>query len=445
MEKITIGRKRLISIKNLILMAVILVVILAAVFSWYTESYSVTAETTSISAKGADNVELALPVRDAAGNEHFPISNDDWKSELDFSASGFLKNLVKDVTSNGRQFAVPTFAAATGLKDGRKVIADDVWTDGLSSKEALTNGSTLDDDQYNYISFDFYIRSKQSNINVTADSFLATGSEIGYQDAEHPSPDSEDDNRRSQGVKPLTGNNIYRCSSYGAQEGTTNAFSSDAIVGAMRVSLVGCLVDSVTKTTTGGVTTATEGTFDGDTWENNSDLRFLWLPRPDIYLETDDNSNNWRLHTGITPSNELASKTYAHSFYEGNVITGGVKKTMTPHTYADSGVKTIDGADNSVPSYFKVSDTRTDAQLGNTGHYPTLGQSVRITGEPAQAHLNTSSGIQFTPGTGENDNRETIGYYVYKYTLNIWIEGEDAEARRSMNNGVFSLELDFGT
>ena len=118
---------------------------------------------------------------------------------------------------------------------------------------------------------------------------------------------------------------------------------------------------------------------------------------------------------------------------------------MTPHTYADSGVKTIDGADNSVPSYFKVSDTRTDAQLGNTGHYPTLGQSVRITGEPAQAHLNTSSGIQFTPGTGENDNRETIGYYVYKYTLNIWIEGEDAEARRSMNNGVFSLELDFGT
>ena len=68
MEKITIGRKRLISIKNLILMAVILVVILATVFSWYTESYSVTAETTSISAKGADNVELALPVRDAAGN-----------------------------------------------------------------------------------------------------------------------------------------------------------------------------------------------------------------------------------------------------------------------------------------------------------------------------------------------------------------------------------------
>ena len=448
MEKITIGRKRLISIKNLILMAVILVVILAAVFSWYTESYSVTAETTSISAKGADNVELALPVRDAAGNEHFPISNDDWMSELDFSASGFLKNLVKDVTSNGRQFAVPTFAAATGLKDGRKVIADDVWTDGLSSKVALTNDSTLDDDQYNYISFDFYIRSKQKDINVTAESFLATGSELGYQDDEH----------QEASAKALKGSDIYRCSSYGAQEGNANAFSSDAIVGSMRVSLVGCLVDSVTKTTTGGVTTATEGTFDGSTWENNSALRFLWLPRPDIYLETDDNSNNWKLFTGIKPTGNsaqnnltaaevdaLANKTYAHSFYEGNVLTGGVKKTMTPHVYADSTVKTVTGADENVPSYFKVSDTRNDTHLGETGHYPTLGQSVKITGEPAQANLNTSSGIQFTPGTGENDNRETIGYYVYKYTLNIWIEGEDAEARRSMNNGVFSLELDFGT
>ena len=441
MEKITIGRKRLISIKNLILMAVILVVILAAVFSWYTESYSVTAETTSISAKGADNVELALPVRDAAGNEHFPISNDDWKSELDFSASGFLKNLVKDVTSNGRQFAVPTFAAATGLKDGRKVIADDVWTDGLSSKEALTNGSTLDDDQYNYISFDFYIRSKQCNINVTADSFLATGSEIGYQDAEHPSPDSEDDNRRSQGVKPLTGSNIYRCSSYGAQEGTTNAFSSDAIVGAMRVSLVGCLVDSVTD----NGSYKDDAHYNGGAWAANSDLRFLWLPRPDIYLETDDNSNNWTLHTGITPSNQLANKTYAHSFYEGNVLTGGVKKTMTPHVYADSTVKTVTGADENVPSYFKVSDTRNDTHLGETGHYPTFGQSVKITGEPSEGYLNTSKQITFTPGTGEGDIRETTGYYVYKYTLNIWIEGEDAEARRSMNNGVFSLELDFGT
>ena len=439
MKKIAIGGKRFVITKNLIMMLVMLVVIFVAIFAWYTSSYAVTAEKTSISAQAADNVELALPTSDGK----FPTSNDDWKSELDFAHSGYLKNLVKDITSNGKQFAVPTFEAAKGLKDGRKVIADDVWTDGLSSREALTNDSTLDDDQYNYISFDFYIRSKQQNINVTGESFLAAGSEIGYQDDEHTKVDA----------KPLKGDSIYRCSSYGAQEGTANAFSSDAIVGAMRVSLVGCLVDGVNSS-------GKETTYNGGTWDAKSDLRFLWLPRPDIYLKTDDNSNNWRLFTGIKPSydaqtdsslsasqiaelNNIAAQTYCHSFYEGNTVTGDVKKTMTPHKYNDTVVKAVDGAETN--SVFKVSNTKNDSQLGNTGHTPTLGQSAKITGEPDEANLKSSKKIKFTAGTEPGDNRETTGYYVYKYTLNIWIEGEDAEARRSMNNGVFSLELDFGT
>lgn len=428
MKKIAIGDRRLVITKNLIVMLVMLVVIFVAIFAWYTSNYKTTAETTSISAQGADNVELALPNEDGS----FPISNDSWKSELDFMKSPYcLKELVKDITSGGKQFVVPTFSAAKGLKEGRKVIADDVWTEGLSSREALSNPSTLDDDQYNYFSFDFYIRSKQKDINVTADSFLAAGSELGYQDADNP----------ESTPKPLKGNNIYRCSSYGAQEGTANAFSSDAIVGAMRVSLEGCLVDNVT----GSGSVKQDGTFNGGDWATNSDLRFLWLPRPDVHLNTDDNSNNWTLTTGIAPSNQLANETYCHSFYEGNIITGDVKKGLTPHKYGDGAVKDIDGKDENVPSYFKVSDTRNDTHLGETGHYPTLGQSVRVTGEPAQAHLDTSSAIQFTAGTAQGDNRETTGYYVYKYTLNLWIEGEDAEARRSMNNGVFSLELDFGT
>ena len=438
MKKIAIGDRRLVITKNLIVMLVMLVVIFVAIFAWYTSNYKTTAETTSISAQGADNVELALPNEDGS----FPISNDSWKSELDFMKSPYcLKELVKDITSGGKQFVVPTFSAAKGLKDGRTVIADDVWTNGLSSREALSNPSTLDDDQYNYFSFDFYIRSKQKNINVTADSFLAAGSELGYQDAEHP----------NESPKPLKGSNIYRCSSYGAQSGTANAFSSDAIVGAMRVSLEGCLVDNVT----GSGSVKQDGTFNGGTWAANSDLRFLWLPRPDVHLNTDDNSNNWTLTTGIAPSNQLANETYCHSFYEGEYaknsegqyvtdIQGNkIPKNLTPHKYGDGAVKAITGADANVPSYFKVSDTRNDSHLGETGHYPTLGQSVKITGEPSQANLLTSKAIQFTPEEG--DNRETTGYYVYKYTLNLWIEGEDAEARRSMNNGIFSLELDFGT
>ncbi|MEE0957253.1 MAG: hypothetical protein UH734_04090 [Ruminococcus sp.] len=422
--------KRLIMTKNLIMMFVILAVLLMAIFAWYSNNDTVTASGSTISAKAADEVELALPNNDGS----FPLSNDAWSTEISFLESPYcLKDLVKDVTSGGKQFVIPTFEAAKGLRVGRTVIRDDVWTEGLSSKKALITQSTLDDDQYNYISFDFYIRSKNQNINITPASFLAAGSELGIDE-------NGQINENNPQTKLLTGNDIYRCSSYGAQKGKDDAFSSDAIVGAMRVSLEGCLVDGVS--TNNGVTSETS--YDGGNWNTKSDLRFLWLPRPDVYLSTDDNSNNWKLFTGIKPTgNVLAAETYCHKFYEGKEITGGVKKGLIPHTYSDKTVKLVDGSDLNIPSCFKVSDTRNDTQLGNIGHYPTLGQSVKITGEPAQSHLDTSKQIQFT--TKQGDNREPTGYYVYKYTLNIWIEGEDAEARRSMNNGVFSLELDFGT
>lgn len=447
MKKIAIGDKRFVITKNLIMMLVMLVVIFIAIFAWYTSSYAVTAETTSISAQAADNVELALPNDDGS----FPISNNKWDTNLQFADSGYLKNLVKDITSNGKQFAVPTFEAAKGLKDGRKVIADDVWSDGLSSREALTNESTLDDDQYNYISFDFYIRSKQKDINVTGESFLAAGSETGYQDADHPSPTEDVEERRSEGAKSLVKNDsksIYRTSSYGAAEGQIGSFSSDAIIGAMRVSLVGAPVDGVEQS--GGL--YRETTYDGGTWEAKSDLRFLWLPRPDIHLNTDDNSNNWTLTTDINKTNPLAAETYCHQFYYGEYVKNSndeyildsdgkkIPKNLTKTIYYDHNVYTpSDITGKSSPNFFFVSNGVKN--LSENVSFPSLGQSATVADDAPE----TSKNIEFIKGTGEKADKDTTGYYVYKYTLNIWIEGEDAEARRSMNNGVFSLELDFGT
>ena len=421
--------------KNLIMMLVLLVVILIAIFAWYTDQYAATAESTSISASAADNVELAVPEKVTVTEDgvekqkdSFPKSNDSWKSKIEFKTSGYLKDLVKDVTSNGEQFVIPNFEAAKGLGEGRKVITDDVWTKGLSSKEALTNTKVNDDDQYNYISLDFYVRSKSKNINVTADSFLAAGSELGY-DGTNADPNK---------AKLLTGEDIYRCSSYGAAKGKSGAFSADAIVGALRVSLIGAPVDGISTDDSTGITTET--TFDGGTWANKSALKFVWLPRPDIFLQTDDNSNNWKLYTGIKPSDTIAEKTYCHNFYTGNVITGNVKKGLTAGAYCDPAVKSIAGATNN-SGIFKVSNINDNTELDGKGKYPTLGQSAKVASDAPE----TSKAIQFTAGTEQGDNRETTGYYVYKFTLNLWAEGEDAEARRSMSNGAFSLELDFGT
>lgn len=415
MKKIAIGDKRFVITKNLIMMLVMLVVIFVAIFAWYSNNDTVTASGTQISAKSADNVELAVPEKDSNGDDIFPISNDKWTTNLEFSDSGYLKNFVKDITSNGIQFAVPNFEAAKGLKDGRKVIADDVWTEGLSSKVALSNNSTLDDDQYNYISLDFYVRSKSKDINVTSESFLAAGSETGFKDS----------NNKISAAKALKGTDIYRCSSYGAQEHTEEAFSSDAVIGAMRVSLVGAPVNAVNADLPDRTETSPDST-----------LRFLWLPRPDIHLNTADNSNNWTLTTEINTSNQLAAETYCHSFYEGKIVEGtSVKKGLTAKTYYDDQVYTpSDTTGKSTPDYFFVSNGV--KKYSNDVSLPSLGRSAAIAGDA----LESSKNIEFTDG-----DEKINGYYVYKYTLNIWIEGEDAEARRSMNNGVFSLELDFGT
>lgn len=451
MKKKTAGSRRFIITKNLIMMLVMLVVIFVAIFAWYSNVDSVTASETTISAKGADNVELAVPQKVKVGDDtydSFPVNNDDWDTEINFADSGYLKNLVKDITSGGQQFVVPNFEAAKSLKDGRKVIANDVWTDGISSKEALLSESTVDDDQYNYISLDFYVRAKSPSINVTAESFLAAGSEMGYQDAEHPSPDNDDPNKRSEGAKPLvnpgSGATIYRTSSYGKAEGAAGSFSSDAIIGAMRVSLVGAPVDGVT--TSGGVTTETAygGHTVGpnsDAWGDAAQLSFLWLPRPDIHLNTSDNSDNWTLTTGIASSGNLADETYCHSFYVGNTVDGtSVKKGLTHTIYYDTAAHTpSDTTGMTNPEYFYVSNGTTT--LSTNVSCPSLGRSAKV----ADNAPDTSAQIQFTQGTGNKADNDTTGYYVYKYTLNIWIEGEDAEARRSMNDGVFTLEIDFGT
>ena len=91
MIKNAAGGRRFIITKNLILMLAILAVIIVAIFAWYSDIRVTTAETTTISAKAADNVELAVP---KASNGSFPLDNEDWTDELKFADSGYFLNLT---------------------------------------------------------------------------------------------------------------------------------------------------------------------------------------------------------------------------------------------------------------------------------------------------------------------------------------------------------------
>lgn len=439
MEQKTSRSRRYIITKNSILMLVVLVIIFLAVWAWYFDGKKTSASTTTLSASPADGVEIAIPekVDDGTGKlvDSFPINNDSWKTKIEFKDSGYVKNLVNDITSDGKQFVVPGFNSTEDYAIGRTVNVADVWEDGLSSKDALTDDDVNNDDKYNYISFDFYLRSRSSKINLRPESCLAAGSELGYADdgtKGTPRKLSAD----SSSTVP------YRVSSYSAN--SDHPFSADAIVGAMRVSLEGAPVDGV-KSGDGNV--KTETTFGGKSWEKAAQTKITWLPRPDICLNATKNMTDWTLITGITPSSEYAEKTYGHSFFEGNYpVTKedgtkdtSVKKGVTKHKYYDKNVYVSSDADENVPDYFKVSkisDSDSTKFNGATPYYPTLGQSVKIANE-----AENPSEIDFMPS---GDDRATNGYYVYRYTLNLWIEGEDAEARRAINNGMFSLELDFG-
>lgn len=461
--------RRLMITKNSIMMLVMLVIIFLAIWAWYYDLTSTYASTTVLSAGESEQIELALPEKatvNGVSTDTFPVNNSSWKTTIEFNDSGYLKNLVKDITSDGKQYVVPNFQAAAGLEEGRKVIPDDVWTDGLSSKEALTDTKPNNDDQYNYVSLDFYARSKNAAFRIKDTSYLAAGSELGmYVD------DNGDLKKSSSYIKPLKGADIntQRISSYGASAGDAEAFSADAIVGAMRVSIVGAPLMSVDNgvekflyDNNGTTETHYVGeTISGDnkwTWDKINTRRLVWLPRPDLFLKTDDDADNWRLFTGLKPSgngsatlNGYAEKTYCHDFYKGMYIDGSgnyvesdpageyIKKRVDKSRYYDANVKPY-GSETGVlvsnPDDFRVS--KDTSSVGGLGKYPTLGQSQSIAGDA------TSTSINFTKDVS-SDQRDTSGYYVYKYTLNLWIEGEDAEARRSMDNGLFSLYIEFGT
>ena len=450
MENNTSRDRRLMITKNSILMLVMLVIIFLAIWAWYLDPFTpVTASNTEISAAGTDDIELALPVK-VDGVDYFPVDNTEWKHKIEFNDSGYFKNLVKDITSNGEQFAIPNFQASAGLEKGRTVIPDDVWTEGLSSKAALTNDSTLDDDQYNYISLDFYARAKVNSFQVTGGSYLAAGSELG----KHIDSSTGDIVGDSSDAKPLTGSNIYRVSSYGGAEGTANAFSSDAIVGAMRVSLQGKPVASISGSDSAITANYASGVEDT--------LRFLWLPRPDVFLKTDNNADNWRLQTGLQPNDGTAysKKSYAHTFYEGKYVNTTIKKGLTKKLYYDRYNNNVydysTDSDNlftdcvkSSPNIFKVTKI-TPSNIGGTaqnpGQYPKLDQSQPIAGDSnVPNNIPFTNNPQYSSRPNYDATRLTSGYYVYKYTLNLWIEGEDAEARRSMKDGMFSLLLELGT
>ncbi len=472
--------RRLFFSKNLIMMLVFLVVVVLSVWSWFSLHIKVEASEMMVSVRASDDVQIALPYHgsypedvrlDSSGTQSITnyLTIDEYnagnrfKDEIDFNLSDAADkttnnmNLFRDATSDGSYFLIPTFDGAS-LRDGKSVNLEAKFTDALPANSLMTDNNPNNDTDYDYISLDFYLRTPNKRIEVSNGSVLMSQSEA---DGLPLSEDKETSGRNMDSNRICIEN---------------NSFSVDSLVGAIRVSLKTARVTGHNFGNEGKYVDSylnIAGTQTTTTLSEASDLKFLWLPRPDIFLETADSYTNWKLHNGVNPAStntlsgsslshrDAALKSYRHSFYAPDPSnTSGVKKGLVKKTYADADMQRYYNLTNAdmnayrsgaeTPSFFHVSKVDT-SQLSTAPVYcPTLGENKLLTQDGDENYKVTmlnKFGMQkvisdSTPWESMEPSDKT-DYYIYKCTLNIWIEGDDAEARRAMKNGKFQLRLEF--
>ena len=322
--------------KNLIVMAVLIIIALTGVISWFTNKTKATADGINVTCKAPDGLEIAV----VRHGEEAPAVNDNTKwSEGEITLTKdkypFLKQLsMEEITSDGRYFYKPKI---TQNSKGAFVdtTSDEPW---INSENAYTNFSA--NSSLSYLSVDVYMRSKGLHKITLSSSTSVTPQ---YKDK-------------------LTGNveDIANKSDMGA-------FSKNCIVGAVRVSTVV-----------------------GD--ECN-----LWIPAPNIIYIEETKPDNIITRTVRTDLKKSQSEfgTFVHKYWQ---VDHSTSKRIGDKTKAADNVITNDKGDYS---------------LGVNKELLTLSQ-------------------------------DGPDYYTGMVTLNLWIDGEDAEARQAFVGGRFSADFKFG-
>ena len=196
-----------------------------------------------------------------------------------------------------------------------------------------------------YLSFTVHMRSKDPlNIYVSSTSFAEPASDV------------------------ITGDTC-------GNKSTAGAFSKDCIVGAVRVSA-----------------------FTGATAES-SNLKFVWIPRPDLHLKNNPGEATFEMETDLTTGSGTPS-----GAFEWN--------------------------DSFVHTYYTVS--------GNTKTLSSLQDENAALTQLPDSETSPSDKTLVATLSGTTDAN---GYYTGTATFNVWIEGCDTEARRALANGKFNLAI----
>lgn len=309
--------------KNLIILVVLVFVAVLAMWAWFMNNSSATADGISVKCKAPDGIEFAVVAKgETPSEDDFAKNNDDFFT-LKKEDGNFLENLsLSELTSDGVNFYRPLLNQTGG-------IANPDTRPQAKWSQANPNES--------YLSFDIYFRSNASyTIYLNRGSYFLAQAEVQE--------------------KALTGADAGNISTYGN-------FSKDCIVGATRLSIVAA---------------------------DDTTLKHLWIPRPDIKFSSDDGNS---VATGVTQG-----ETYKHYYYTNADSTSAEK------------VKTEFSGDKLITSAFD--------EVANKYVLPNK--------------------LELTTLTDKNSD----GYFYNHVTCNIWVDGEDSESRLALVKGQFVVNLD---
>lgn len=321
--------------KNLIVMAVLIIIALTGVISWFTNKTEATADGINVICEAPDGLEIAIVPH--GSNEELKYQTG--TITLTKDKYPFLKQLsMEEITSDGRYFYKPKIT-----QDSSGAFVDTTSAEPwINAENAYINNFSANS-SLSYLSVDVYMRSTGLHKII-----LSSSTSVTPQDKDK-----------------LTGNveDIANKSNMGA-------FSKNCIVGAVRVSTV-----------------------------VGNECNNLWIPAPNIIYEETKDGN-------------------------GNIIT---RRVRTDLKKTDSGSGTFDH------KYWQV-DHSTSKRIGDKTK--TKAADKVITNDKGDYSLGVNKDLLTLSPDGPD-------CYTGMVTLNLWIDGEDAEARQAFVGGRFSADFKF--
>lgn len=305
--------------KNLIVMAVLIIIALTGVISWFTNKTEATADGINVKCEAPKGLKIAVvqhgdpaPSDDEYTDEDITLTKEDYP---------FLKEQsIIEITSDGTDFYKPKLTQENGK----------------AKPDTSSEWDVADKDSY--LSIDVYMKTGDEHMV-----YLNSGTEI--------SPNSTTLTGENSGNKSDDGN-----------------FSKDCIVGAVRLSTV-----------------STVSTVDG----TDSTIKNLWIPAPQIHYDSDNKK--------VTLDN-TSGDTFKHMYWkvaknpDGKI---GMPQGTTPVEY--EGV---------------ITNTNNNFKLGKNYNFAKL-----------------------------TKNQSSDKYATGMTTVNIWVDGEDDEARFAMVGGKFKATI----